>query len=134
MITASPRRAQYAGGENPSPDTPRWQQLWREAITDPRELLAALGLEARAGELLPGADTGFALRGPRGFVARRRPGDARDPLLLQVLPGAAELADAPGYVTDAVGDLGARVGSGVLQKYAGRALLIATGSCAVNCR
>ncbi len=35
---------------------------------------------------------------------------------------------------DAVGDLAAKSAHGVLQKYAGRALLIATGSCAVNCR
>ena len=34
----------------------------------------------------------------------------------------------------AVGDLAARAGGGVLHKYQGRALLIATGSCAVNCR
>jgi L-lysine 2,3-aminomutase len=35
---------------------------------------------------------------------------------------------------DAVGDLMARGARGVLQKYAGRALFVATGSCAVNCR
>ncbi|HJU40306.1 MAG TPA: KamA family radical SAM protein, partial [Tahibacter sp.] len=38
------------------------------------------------------------------------------------------------YARDAVGDLAARSAHGVLQKYQGRALLIATGSCAVNCR
>jgi EF-P beta-lysylation protein EpmB len=71
---------------------------------------------------------------PRGFVARMRYGDANDPLLLQVLPRAAELDDAPGFARDAVGDLDARTGRGVLHKYRGRALLIATGSCAINCR
>lgn len=126
MITANRRRAQ--------PPARNWQQLWREAVTDPLDLLRLVGLEHRAGELLPGRDTGFALRVPRGFVARMRPGDPADPLLRQVLPLAAELAPAPGYSTDAVGDLAARSAHGVLQKYAGRALLIATGSCAVNCR
>lgn len=112
----------------------RWQQAWRDAVTDAHELLALLDLGHLAGELLPAADTGFALRVPRAFVARMRRGDAADPLLLQVLPRAAELGAAPGYSLDAVGDLSARVGPGILHKYSGRALLIATGSCAVNCR
>ena len=51
-----------------------------------------------------------------------------------MLPQAAELGDVPGFTRDAVGDLAARAGRGVLHKYHGRALLIATGSCAVNCR
>jgi EF-P beta-lysylation protein EpmB len=112
----------------------RWQKLWREAVTDAHELLALVGLSDQAGRLLPAADTGFALRVPRGFVARMRHGDATDPLLLQVLPQAAELGDVPGFTRDAVGDLASRAANGVLHKYDGRALLIATGSCAVNCR
>jgi EF-P beta-lysylation protein EpmB len=138
MITASPLSAQYAADENShgarNVVAERWQRLWREAITDPHELLAVLDLSHLAERLLPRADTGFALRVPRGFIARMRRGDQNDPLLRQVLPLAAELNDVAGFGYDAVGDLGARVGSGILHKYQGRALLIATGSCAVNCR
>lgn len=135
MITASPGRAQYVAQENsPSLRPARWQQAWRDAVTDPRELLELLGLDALHAALLPAADAGFALRVPRGFVARMRRGDAADPLLLQVLPQVAELVAANGFTHDAVGDMDARLGGGVLHKYAGRALLIATGSCAVNCR
>jgi EF-P beta-lysylation protein EpmB len=112
----------------------RWQELWRDAVTDPRELLALLELSHRADELVAPSDTGFAMRVPRGFVARMRKGDANDPLLLQVLPRGAELGEVPGFTRDAVGDLDARAARGVLHKYRGRALLIATGSCAVNCR
>lgn len=126
MITANRQVAQLP--------PPSWQQLWRDAVTDPLELLRLLQLEHRADELLAGRDTGFALRVPRGYVARMRPGDAADPLLRQVLPQPAELEAAPGYQFDAVGDMAAASTPGVLQKYAGRALLIATGSCAVNCR
>jgi EF-P beta-lysylation protein EpmB len=124
MITASPHRAQ--------PRRP-WQLLWREAVTDPHELLDLLDLSHLADGLLPG-DTGFALRVPRGFIARMRRRDANDPLLLQVLPQAAELIETLGFIHDPVGDLAARTVNGVLHKYQGRALLIATGSCAVNCR
>jgi EF-P beta-lysylation protein EpmB len=110
-----------------------WRELWRNAITDPAELLQVVGLGERT-DLLPPDDAGFALRVPRGFVARMRPGDPRDPLLLQVLPQRAEHNQVAGFTRDAVGDLSAKAGHGILHKYDGRALLIASGSCAVNCR
>jgi EF-P beta-lysylation protein EpmB len=96
-------------------------------------LLSLVGLEHLA-ETLPAGDAGFSVRVPRGFVARMRQGDAHDPLLLQVLPQLAETAQVPGFSTDAVGDMAARSAQGVLHKYEGRALLIASGSCAINCR
>ena len=115
------------------PPVTDWRELWRAAVTNADELLQMVGL-GHLGERLPEGDAGFALRVPRGFVARMRPGDARDPLLLQVLPQLAELEKSPGYVADPVGDLAAREAQGLLHKYEGRALLIASGSCAVNCR
>lgn len=113
---------------------PSWQSLWRQAVRDPRELLALLGLQALAAGLSETAATQFPLRVPRGFIARMRHGDPLDPLLRQVLPVLDEERIVPGFALDAVGDGAARSGHGVIQKYAGRALLIATGSCAVNCR
>jgi L-lysine 2,3-aminomutase len=126
MITASP----HARLSSP---TPGWRELWRDAITDPVELLRAVGLGGRA-DLLPPDDAGFALRVPRGFVARMRRNDPFDPLLLQVLPQLAEHDQAEGFTFDAVGDMASKAGHGVLHKYDGRALLIASGSCAINCR
>ncbi len=122
---------------SPSPAAPspsRWQQLWRDAVRDARELLALLGLDAQALGVSEQAATQFALRVPRGFVARMRHGDAHDPLLRQVLPIGAELRRVPGFALDAVGDAAAKKADGVIQKYRGRALLVATGSCAVHCR
>ncbi|MBB5016283.1 EF-P beta-lysylation protein EpmB [Rehaibacterium terrae] len=120
---------------NPLPAQPRrWQTLWRQAVRDPRELLSLLGLESLAGRISAAAAAQFPLRVPHGFIARMRPGDPDDPLLRQVLPVIDEERIAPGYDLDAVGDLAARGASGVLHKYDGRALLIATGSCAVHCR
>ncbi|MGO1068242.1 EF-P beta-lysylation protein EpmB [Lysobacter sp. CA199] len=113
---------------------PRWQALWRDAVRDPRELLALLGL-SRAGLDVPDrAAEQFPLRVPRGFVARMRHGDPTDPLLRQVLPLDEEMRPMPGFSLDAVGDGAAKAGHGVIRKYRGRALLIATGSCAVHCR
>jgi len=110
-----------------------WRQSLREAVSDPRELLALVGLP-RLADRLPAGDAGFPLKVPRGFLRRMREGDPRDPLLLQVLPQLAECDEAPGFIDDAVGDLDAVAAHGVLHKYDGRALLIAAGSCAINCR
>lgn len=124
MITASLLDAQPA----------RWQSEWRDCVTDPTELLRLLGLEHLAlPTLLPVAGE-FPLRVPRAFIARMRRGDPADPLLRQVLPLDVERAQVEGYGHDAVGDLSSRAAPGVLHKYAGRALLVATGSCAVHCR
>ena len=123
MITAAPTRLQPSG----------WQQAWREAVRDPRELLSLLGLEGVIA-VSEAAAAAFSLRVPRGFVARMRHGDPHDPLLRQVLPLDEEMRLVPGFDLDAVGDTAAGAGQGVIRKYTGRALLIATGSCAVNCR
>jgi EF-P beta-lysylation protein EpmB len=128
MIPANPRPAQ------PDAAPARWQALWRDAIRDPRELLALLGLPAEAGRWSAAAAAQFPLRVPRGFAARMRHGDPADPLLRQVLPVDAEERAVPGFVLDAVGDGAARGATGVLHKYEGRALLVATGSCAIHCR
>lgn len=114
--------------------TPSWQAELASAITDPAELLAAVGLGK---EWLPAARAAarcFPLRVPRGFVARMRRGDPHDPLLRQVLPLAAEHEAAEGYTSDPVGERAALRAGGVLQKYHGRVLLTATGACAVHCR
>ncbi|WP_234705901.1 EF-P beta-lysylation protein EpmB, partial [Xanthomonas citri] len=112
----------------------RWQQQWRDAVRDPRVLLQLLGLDAQAAAISDDAAAQFPLRVPRAFVARMRHGDLHDPLLRQVLPLDAEMQPAPGFGLDPVGDAAARTAAGVIQKYRGRALLIATGSCAVHCR
>ena len=87
--------------------------------------------------LLPGALTAaetFPLQVPRGYARLMEKGNPDDPLLRQVWPLAQELQREPGFHSDPVGDLAAACGEGLLQKYAGRALLIATAACAIHCR
>jgi len=76
----------------------------------------------------------FAQRVPEGFAGRMRHGDPHDPLLRQVLPINEEMRQVEGFSFDAVGDGAAKKATGVIQKYRGRALLVTTGSCAINCR
>ena len=135
MIPVAPALKQHAQpAQAPSTAQPRWQQLWREAVRDPRELLELLGLPQAALNVSEAAAAQFALRVPRGFVARMRHGDPNDPLLRQVLPLDDEMKPMPGFSLDAVGDGAAKAADGVIRKYRGRALLVATGSCAVHCR
>ena len=113
-----------------------WRQHLAAAVRDLDELLGLLELDA--GILGVGATAQasrrFPLRVPRGFVARMRPGDSNDPLLRQVLPASAEDDEVAGFTTNPVGELGLVRGDGLLSKYHGRALLVATGACAVHCR
>lgn len=129
MIAASSMTGQH-GRDLPRQ---RWQQAMAEAIADPAELCRILGLDP-AIVAHPAASSGFPLRVPRGFVARMRHGDPADPLLRQVLPIDAESVAMAGFDLDPVGDMASRAGTGLLHKYDGRALLIATGACAVHCR
>lgn len=113
---------------------PTWQRLLKEAIRDPRQLCQTLGLSAADEAAAVRAAGDFPVFAPRGYVDLMRRGDPRDPLLAQVLPRADELAEAPGFTADPVGDAAATLVPGLLTKYAGRALLIATGACAIHCR
>jgi len=110
MITAAPVALQPTATS--PPPALRWQQAWRDAVRDPRELLAMLGLGHLAAQLSDDAARQFPLRVPRGFVARMRHGDPGDPLLRQVLPVLEEDRIVPGFGLDAVGDGAARRGGG----------------------
>ena len=131
MIPVHPLAPQPEAAEAGARD---WRLAWREAVRDPAELLRLLDLPELASRVSASAAAQFPLRVPRGFVARMRPGDPDDPLLRQVLPLDEEDRPVPGFVHDAVGDLAAGGAPGVLHKYQGRALLVATGSCAIHCR
>ena len=71
---------------------------------------------------------------PRAFVAQMRRGDPDDPLLRQVLPRGMELSSPPGWVADPLEEAAALAAKALVKKYDGRALLLATGACAVHCR
>lgn len=117
------------------PTRPRlapWQRELAEAIRDPGELCRLLGIDESTASTPAGA--GFPLLVPRCFAARMRHGDRRDPLLLQVLPQAVENEPAAGFDADPLRESAVLAAPGLVRKYAGRALLLVTGGCAVHCR
>lgn len=111
-----------------------WQQELIQAVTDPRELCRLLDLNPDTLEISGKALAHFPLKVPRGFIARMEKGNPRDPLLLQILPLAAEDQESQGYSLDPLGEEAANPVPGLLHKYQGRVLLTLTGVCAVNCR
>ena len=76
----------------------------------------------------------FPLMVSESYLSKMKQGDPNDPLLRQVLPLGEEQIVHPAFQKDAVGDLAAQRESGLIHKYDGRALLILSGACAVNCR
>jgi len=111
-----------------------WRRERVTAFTQVDELLEFLELDRTRIPDLDAEPESWGLRVPRTFAERMRPGDPDDPLLRQVLPLTAERQPVAGYVTDPVGDACAERAPGLLVKYAGRALLMVTGACAIHCR
>ena len=120
--------------KGPTSQTGSWQQQLSQAIRDPAVLCQRLGLSDK---WLPGARTGhqlFEICVPDAYLSRIAPGDPGDPLLRQVLPLDEEALPLPGFVADPLEEADHQPASGLIHKYAGRVLLIASPACAINCR
>lgn len=127
------RRPSPAPKAAPPPAARRpWQDELAAALRDPAEVLAALDLPASLAAEAAAGHAQFRTFVPRPFLARMRPGDPRDPLLLQVLAGAQEAL--PGGSLDPLEEGPAAAAPGLLAKYPGRVLLVTTGVCAIHCR
>jgi EF-P beta-lysylation protein EpmB len=111
-----------------------WQTALVQSITDPEELFHLLDLDSIHLEAAKTAANLFPLQVPHSFVARMQKGNLDDPLLRQILPIGAELADTPGYETDPLEEASFNPVPGLLHKYIGRVLLTIVGVCGVNCR
>lgn len=106
-----------------------WQWHLQHAIKSIPALASHLGMQ------LNNIDQNFPLLAPLPYLNRIVTSDAFDPLLLQILPRPQENQSGPGYLKDPLkeGNLITPT-RGLIQKYSGRALVITTGACAINCR
>ncbi|WP_110692349.1 EF-P beta-lysylation protein EpmB [Salinicola halophyticus] len=117
-------------------DTPAgdWQQQLRDVVRDPVALCQHLALDPN---WVLGARTGhelFPVRVPQAYLSRIRRGDPDDPLLRQVLPLDVESDAVQGFVDDPLEERDHTPKPALIHKYPGRALLIASPTCAINCR
>lgn len=110
-----------------------WKTELAQSFRRPEDLLFHLGL---AGPLSREAESEFSFLVTRHFASRMRRNDPEDPLLRQVLPAPDELVRRDGFTADALDETtpSSSKARGLLQKYEGRALLLAAGACAINCR
>lgn len=117
-----------------SPPKADWQRLLSTAVCQLDQLLNELHLTPEQLPASVAAARDFPLRVPRPYLAKIRPGDPQDPLLLQVLPQQQELNLTPGFTTDPLHEAEHNPLPGLIHKYQGRVLLILSGACAINCR
>ncbi len=106
-----------------------WQDELQLAIGNkhPKPLAQLAAFSASANRLFPAVIT-------QQMLQQIDHSDETDPVLAQFLPVAEENTVSVGYHEDPVGDMPATQVPGLIHKYHGRVLLIASGSCAVNCR
>ena len=113
---------------------PTWQQEIKTAFRSADELCKFLDLDLGEMEISTRAAKQFPLFVPRGFAQRMESGNPDDPLLRQVLNVIQEEVLDTQFKVDPVGESRTGIAPGLLQKYAGRALMVVTGACAVHCR
>ncbi|WP_343224020.1 EF-P beta-lysylation protein EpmB [Oceanobacter mangrovi] len=111
-----------------------WHEILANSIRSGQQLLQQLQLSNHPELASQAAENDFPVLVPRPWLELMKPADPLDPLLLQVLPQAAETLSQPGYVSDPLGEIATNVQPGIIHKYQGRLLLIAATGCAVNCR
>jgi EF-P beta-lysylation protein EpmB len=76
----------------------------------------------------------FPLNLPRRLAEKIEKNNLADPILRQFVPLLEERNTAPGFVPEPLQDQTFRKSKKLLQKYRGRALIVSTGACAMNCR
>jgi len=110
-----------------------WKSELRQAVTDIDELCWILAIRPCS------VRTDYPLLVPRPFVDLMERGNPNDPLLLQVLPRSEENQAIGGFSKDPLGEIAATKEGGahwmgVLNKYTGRTLLLASNECGMHCR
>ena len=112
-----------------------WRTEISEAFRTPLELLNYLGLEDSEICTKTDSEQEFKMLVPRSFAAKMKAGDPNDPLLKQVLPTYEERETEEEFLKDPLQEWpDSQASKGLLQKYKGRALLMPTAACAINCR
>lgn len=111
-----------------------WSQHLSKALTSLPELIQHLNLPDAMIKDGVNAQQTFKLLVPRPYLSRIEMGNPTDPILLQILPSAAEMQLVPGYTTDPLEEADHTPQKAIVHKYKRRLLVIAAGTCAVNCR
>jgi len=110
-----------------------WRSIRRRNFTKIKDL--ALFLELDSNQLQEIDSTAsFILNLPQRIAAKIEKGTLNDPILKQFLPLKEEKIVVANFSLDPVQDTHFSRSSKLLHKYEGRALVVATGVCAMHCR
>ncbi len=112
----------------------KWQQQLINSKISIAELADFLNLTPKALGASTEAEKLFPLRVTAHYLAKIKKNDLRDPLLLQILPQAAETLSIPGYNQDPLQEKEFNPIPGLLHKYRSRVLFVTTRACAIHCR
>lgn len=112
----------------------KWQEILSDLITDPKELVQVLQLDAAQKPASLAAMNQFPLKVTRSFVDSIRIADWNDPLLRQIWPAQEEELEVSGYIADPLAEQQSNPVPGLLHKYQSRVLLTAAPHCAIHCR
>ncbi len=108
-----------------------WRKIQARNVTDWKELAEFVELDLQP--IIRSPRT-FPLNLPRRLAEKIEKGNVEDPILRQFVPLRIEEKRNPLFREDPVGDMSAQKTPKMLHKYFGRALLLATGACAMHCR
>jgi EF-P beta-lysylation protein EpmB len=112
---------------------PLWRQIQRANFTRFEPLADFLELsESLRKKIL--AQPRFAINIPQRLAAKMAKNTLDDPILRQFVPLQEELESTPGFALDPVQDNSFKKSKKLLHKYEGRALILASGACAMHCR
>lgn len=110
-----------------------WREIQKTNFRDLQKLADFLQLSEKDRTQIHKASK-FVLNLPFRLAEKIQKGTLRDPILKQFLPHILETFEREGFDKDPVKDETFRKESKLLQKYKGRALLLTTSACAMNCR
>ena len=111
-----------------------WQETLTNTVNDIDQLLSLLGLSREDMPVHLQSLTDFPLKVPLPYLNRIERKNPEDPLFLQIFPSYLEGESLAGYTKDPLEEAQFNVRSGMLHKYSGRVLFIATACCAIHCR
>jgi len=109
------------------------QQLWQQQLKRALNGQSARDLRQHA-DYSEAGDALFKTVVTEEVATAAKNASHADAITAQFLPIEAETQVVAGYHHDPVGDHDALAQKGIIHKYHGRVLLVASGSCAVNCR
>src|SRR3990167_3963712 len=112
---------------------PLWREIQKKNFTRVEPLADFLALApSRRRQLLTGPR--FPLNLPIRLAEKMEKDTLDDPIFRQFVPLQEETIPTPGFVSEPLQDQQFRNTPKLLQKYQGRALLLTTSACAMNCR